>query len=221
MTRSFGRLKSQRVRDLFRRSERKKQESNDPDHKDQNIDDAPLQLSVSYFCILFGLANWRFDIDSKFNKSQETGDMKQNIMTRDPIKYPQKASRHEIKQFPVYQREETKYRVSDIGSGGSDVSRASSNSFRGWGNREPMNDYSSRTDDISPRRRNLSDKNSFFSRKSFKDLGCSEYMIDSLRGLNFIRPSHIQVYECFTFQIISTLEIKDIVISDFSISFFA
>lgn len=96
--------------------------------------------------------------------------------------------------------EERKRLVSDISSGGSDVpsSRVAYNAFRGWGGRGPIHNYSS-LEDISPRRRNLSDKNSFFSRKSFKDLGCSDYMIDSLRALNFLRPSHIQVYQIYLF----------------------
>ncbi|GMN42287.1 hypothetical protein TIFTF001_011497 [Ficus carica] len=32
----------------------------------------------------------------------------------------------------------------------------------------------------------------FFSRKSFRDVGCSEFMIECLRKLKFQRPSHIQ-----------------------------
>ncbi|KAJ4843918.1 DEAD-box ATP-dependent RNA helicase 50 [Turnera subulata] len=32
----------------------------------------------------------------------------------------------------------------------------------------------------------------FFSRRSFKDLGCAEFMIQSLKTLAFFRPSHIQ-----------------------------
>jgi ATP-dependent RNA helicase DDX18/HAS1 len=36
-------------------------------------------------------------------------------------------------------------------------------------------------------------ENDFFSRKSFRDLGCTDFMIESLKGQVFVRPSHIQV----------------------------
>lgn len=169
MTRSFGRLKVQRVRDLSRRNHKKKQESKGFNNVEQNGDSTLLEIS-------------------------EGGGMMQSIVTGDHETYPHVADHDEIEQFPIHNSEETKGLVSDIGSSGSDVSfsRDASNSFRGWGSRAPVHNYSSREDVASPRRRNLSDKNSFFSRKSFKDLGCSDYMIDSLRELHFLRPSHIQ-----------------------------
>ncbi|MBA0798191.1 hypothetical protein Gohar_008805 [Gossypium harknessii] len=39
----------------------------------------------------------------------------------------------------------------------------------------------------------------FFSRKTFANLGCSEYMIKSLKQQLFLRPSHIQVYSITNF----------------------
>ncbi|KAJ7961775.1 DEAD-box ATP-dependent RNA helicase [Quillaja saponaria] len=41
-------------------------------------------------------------------------------------------------------------------------------------------------------RRNLYADSDFFSRKSFKDLGYSDYMIESLKKQSFVRPSNIQ-----------------------------
>nr|GMD36093.1 DEAD-box ATP-dependent RNA helicase 50 [Ipomoea batatas] len=38
----------------------------------------------------------------------------------------------------------------------------------------------------------LNDSNNFFSKKSFQDLGCSDYLIESLRKQMFGFPSHIQ-----------------------------
>lgn len=168
VTRSFGRLKVQRVRDLSRRSQKKKQENKAFNNVEQNSDSTLLEIS-------------------------ETGGTMENVTAGDNETYSRGADDHEIEQFPKHHSEERKGLVSDIGSGGSDVSssRVAYNSFRGWGGRGPIHNYSS-VEDVSPRRRNLSDKSSFFSRKSFKDLGCSDYMIDSLRALNFLRPSHIQ-----------------------------
>lgn len=41
--------------------------------------------------------------------------------------------------------------------------------------------------------RKMSVDSGFFSRKTFKELGCTGDMIESLRSLSFLRPSHIQV----------------------------
>ncbi|KAL9233035.1 hypothetical protein vseg_008078 [Gypsophila vaccaria] len=60
-----------------------------------------------------------------------------------------------------------------------------------WNNREPT--YSSRGEQ---RDQKYSSKYSagvdFFSRKSFRNLSCSDDMIESLRAQDYVRPSHIQ-----------------------------
>ncbi|KAL3750457.1 hypothetical protein ACJRO7_011459 [Eucalyptus globulus] len=53
--------------------------------------------------------------------------------------------------------------------------------FRGWGR-----GYLSL-------HRKVSSNSDFHGRKSFEDLGCSDYMIESLRKQHFLCPSHIQV----------------------------
>lgn len=63
-------------------------------------------------------------------------------------------------------------------------------SSRGW--EEPAS-LQSAAAGRSKRHRKTSTDSGFFSRKSFKDLGCRDDMIESLRGLMFLRPSHIQV----------------------------
>ncbi|XP_022137867.1 DEAD-box ATP-dependent RNA helicase 50 [Momordica charantia] len=71
-------------------------------------------------------------------------------------------------------------------SSGPNLSRSEQGSaayFRGWGSRGP---YGS---DYEPTK--FSERG-FYSRKSFKDLGCTEYMIESLRRQSFLRPSQIQ-----------------------------
>ncbi|KAK9121399.1 hypothetical protein Syun_019016 [Stephania yunnanensis] len=69
---------------------------------------------------------------------------------------------------------------------------AASASFRGWssGTSIPDSEFDS-TNRLKQRKKIASDRN-FFSRKSFRDLGCSEEVIESLKGQHFVRPSHIQ-----------------------------
>ncbi|EHA8589429.1 putative DEAD-box ATP-dependent RNA helicase 50 [Cocos nucifera] len=57
-------------------------------------------------------------------------------------------------------------------------------SSRGWGGAAATG--------RSKLHRNTYTDSGFFSRKSFKHLGCSDDMIESLRGQMFLRPSHIQ-----------------------------
>ncbi|XP_050216875.1 DEAD-box ATP-dependent RNA helicase 50 [Mercurialis annua] len=80
------------------------------------------------------------------------------------------------------------------GAGGSSYSR-------GWGNAglttTSMQEYKS------------SAQTGFFSKQSFTDLGCSEFMIESLNKQSFMRPSHIQAM-AFT----PVIEGKSCVIAD-------
>ncbi|XP_038894152.1 DEAD-box ATP-dependent RNA helicase 50 [Benincasa hispida] len=78
--------------------------------------------------------------------------------------------------------------------------------FRGWGSRGP---YGSEYEPTEPKQQKFSSEKGFYSRKSFKDLGCSEYMIESLRKQNFVRPSQIQA-KAFA----SVIEGKSCIISD-------
>uniref|UniRef100_A0A803PJF7 Uncharacterized protein n=1 Tax=Cannabis sativa TaxID=3483 RepID=A0A803PJF7_CANSA len=67
---------------------------------------------------------------------------------------------------------------------GSETRLGSSN--KGWNLK-----YDSPEPDSTPRT-NFSSGSDFFSRKSFRDVGYSDFMIECLRKLNFQRPSHIQ-----------------------------
>ncbi|XP_008439020.2 DEAD-box ATP-dependent RNA helicase 50 [Cucumis melo] len=86
------------------------------------------------------------------------------------------------------------------------VSSGSGSYFRGWGSRGP---YGSEYEPTERKQQKISSEKGFYSRKSFKDLGCSEYMIESLRRQNFIRPSQIQA-KAFA----SVIEGKSCIISD-------
>ncbi|KAK6142330.1 hypothetical protein DH2020_022678 [Rehmannia glutinosa] len=71
----------------------------------------------------------------------------------------------------------------------SEFSAASS---KGWGSVRSVDSYRPKVDNVSKKGQALKAHNDFFSRKSFKELGCSDYIIESLRSLNYVRPSHIQ-----------------------------
>ncbi|XP_073029620.1 DEAD-box ATP-dependent RNA helicase 50 isoform X1 [Primulina eburnea] len=90
-----------------------------------------------------------------------------------------------------------------------DTSKASSSSFHSarrdafsskvpmtsskrWHNVEAANVYRSKVYGISKKEQNLKASNDFFSRLSFKELGYSDSIIESLKNLQYVRPSHIQ-----------------------------
>lgn len=110
---------------------------------------------------------------------------------------PQMSFNNEIDQHSEHRLAPTKDQFSNIVSAGVNVSgsRTASTPLRGWGNRPPRDIQ--RQDDVSRKRRNVNDNHNFFSRKSFNEMGCSNYLIESLRGLHFLRPSNIQVCQFF------------------------
>ncbi|KAL0320247.1 UNVERIFIED_CONTAM: DEAD-box ATP-dependent RNA helicase 50 [Sesamum radiatum] len=69
----------------------------------------------------------------------------------------------------------------------------SATSSKRWRNVEPIDSYRPKVDGIQKKGQKLKANSDFFSRKSFKELGCSDYIIESLRSLQYVRPSHIQV----------------------------
>ncbi|KAL5782831.1 hypothetical protein ACOSP7_007860 [Xanthoceras sorbifolium] len=74
----------------------------------------------------------------------------------------------------------------------SDIKKASAASLRGWGDGGSVHDSESESADLPKQRRKLNAEKDFFSRKSFKDLGCTDYMIESLKQQHFLHPSRIQ-----------------------------
>ncbi|KAL7142183.1 hypothetical protein ABFS83_08G107000 [Erythranthe nasuta] len=83
-------------------------------------------------------------------------------------------------------------------AGGRDASSEfSAASKKRWGDVDPLNSY--RSNSYRPMVENESSKghkskatSDFFSRKSFKELGCNDNVIESLKSLQYTRPSHIQ-----------------------------
>lgn len=64
---------------------------------------------------------------------------------------------------------------------------------RGWGGGGSIHNLQYEPTDLPKHRHKFSTDGDFFSRKSFKELGCSDFMIESLKQQNFLRPSQIQV----------------------------
>ncbi|KAJ8430407.1 hypothetical protein Cgig2_015899 [Carnegiea gigantea] len=61
----------------------------------------------------------------------------------------------------------------------------------GWSNQEPRQSSRAAFRELKHVQK-FSAGSDFFSRKFFKDLACSDFMIDSLKALGYVRPSHIQ-----------------------------
>ena len=77
---------------------------------------------------------------------------------------------------------------------------SSSSSLRGWGGVSSADYYSYSYDHKKlPRKSFANARGAFFSKTSFKNLGCTDLMITALRSLAFLRPSHIQVSFAFFF----------------------
>lgn len=113
----------------------------------------------------------------QFNKHQHFREEEEEEADKEPIsrnsddRGVNRTSRHDIKP-----------RKSDSKVAGTHISSSHS---RGWGK-----GVDSRSMQVSMQR---GYENDFFSRKSFRDLGCTDFMIESLKGQVFVRPSHIQV----------------------------
>ncbi|KAL0406088.1 UNVERIFIED_CONTAM: DEAD-box ATP-dependent RNA helicase 50 [Sesamum latifolium] len=154
-SRSFGRLKVQRVKNLVKESYRKKKQANDLEDDQQKAETSPSHAEVVSYD-----GSDLLDEQEVVNVQKDTS----------------KASRSVSKS--------TRQVVSF-----SDFSATSS---KRWRSVEPIHSYRPKVDGIPKKGQKLKANSDFFSRKSFKELGCSDYIIESLRSLQYVRPSHIQ-----------------------------
>ncbi|KAL9353576.1 hypothetical protein Peur_056256 [Populus x canadensis] len=114
-------------------------------------------------------AKQQFNKHQHFREEEEEAD-KEPISRNSDERGVNRTSRHDIKP-----------RKSDSKVAGTHISSSHS---RGWGK-----GVDSGSMQVSMQR---GYENDFFSRKSFRDLGCTDFMIESLKGQVFVRPSHIQ-----------------------------
>ncbi|TMX04573.1 hypothetical protein EJD97_007432 [Solanum chilense] len=173
-TGNFGRLKFGRMRDLVRKSYTKNKERDVIEHNEHNVTNTSSQSSTSSY--------------GELDQLKE----KQKLSARALAKIQQLESR---KNSPkIIRMEDEGYNGdfdAEFGRLVDSRSKASASSLRGWGGGQSIH-HRSMGEEISRRRQNLDDRNNFFSRKSFHDMGCSDYMIEALRNQHFVRPSHIQ-----------------------------
>lgn len=197
-TGNFGRLKAKRVRALVKNTQMKQDVS-----KNDNklfVEDSSHGKSVSSHPKLKDIG--RKQKENSFqhrgrlpraSQSQEVSDMVQITGTAEDFDHSDMTPKHGFEQRLEHPTTPGKPYKSDTKSQTSGISVPSSASnFRGWGRGGSTRNFKSEVPDLLKQRWNLSTDSGFFSKKSFRDLGCSAFMIESLRGLHFLRPSHIQ-----------------------------
>ncbi|XP_015574759.2 DEAD-box ATP-dependent RNA helicase 50 isoform X2 [Ricinus communis] len=178
---AFGKLKAQKLKVLMRRAESMKQKVTKNVHVPPRADPHFHDSVIS-------------DTNSNSTASVTQGSA-ETIVTR---------AGKDIKSFSSSVKHD-KHQMSDHvfrRSGAEGSAPATSSYFSGWAN------VGLTTKSIH-RQHKFSAENDFFSRKSFRDLGCSEFMIESLKGQGFLRPSPIQAMS-FT----PVIEGKSCVIAD-------
>ncbi|XP_051135249.1 DEAD-box ATP-dependent RNA helicase 50 [Andrographis paniculata] len=150
-SRSFGRLKVKRVKDLVKESYRRKKQGSDLEYCQQNAESPPSNVP---------------EVSS--NESDQFDEPK--II------------------------EDSSHSHSYITSSGPAVSLSefSATSSKRWGNVESADSYRYKADKMPKKGPKIKLSDDFFSRKSFKELGCSDYIIESLNKLQYVQPSHIQ-----------------------------
>ncbi|KAK3008805.1 hypothetical protein RJ639_013651 [Escallonia herrerae] len=153
LSRSFGRLKAQRVRDLVRGTSSVKKVVSNRYHDENIARDAP------------------FDGFEPIFPRQNNLDGTRDVWKKPVISDDKNHSRET--------RED------------SSVSRVSAASLRGWNYNHSASDTTHGPIDV-PNKWTSPNNGDFFSRKFFRDLGCSDFMIESLKSRLFVRPSHIQ-----------------------------
>lgn len=196
LTGNFGRLKFRRMRDLVRKSYTKNKERDVIDHDKHNITDASSRSSCS-----------------SYNEPDQLKEQQTLSLPRGRAKIQQLEDRKNFQKLIRVEDEDRDIAIENVSKHfegySSDYhaesarvvhpgSKASASPLRGWGGGSI--DYRLKREEILRERRNLDDENNFFSRKSFQELGCSDYMIESLRNQHFVRPSHIQVDNLLYFE---------------------
>ncbi|CAL5336982.1 unnamed protein product [Camellia sinensis] len=191
---SFERLKAQRVRLVAKKIARMKQDTNNYD--DIIVEDALLSVSCSKQSepAFLGEHETLHDIRCRSvsgeSKSPETRDTMQSVRTSEDMDHSEIAVKSGGRQLSKRQLTPKKSKEFDK----QDVSgpRVTVASLRGWGNgRSTYNDEYISTDNVKHSRKLPAD-GAFFSRKSFRELGCNDNLIESLRGQHIVRPSRIQ-----------------------------
>lgn len=197
---SFGRLKVQRVRALGVKASQRRQEMDKIDHKLVVDDKPPFDKSLNSHSKLevmgekkkVNAPRQRGRVSSA-SQLQEYTDKLQVKGTSEDITSSGMTMKNGFEPHSDYRiKPVTPQRLIKKANPVASVRMGSTASLRGWNNGRSISNFNSELPDLV-RQRNLSTNSDFFSSKSFKDLGYSEYMIECLRKQLFHRPSHIQV----------------------------
>nr|GLL35803.1 DEAD-box ATP-dependent RNA helicase 50 [Ipomoea trifida]GMD39434.1 DEAD-box ATP-dependent RNA helicase 50 [Ipomoea batatas] len=172
---SFSRLKFHKMKALVKKSYTKEQEDDFRDHDEQNA-----RVSATPEVDDFGEQE-RFDLLDDSSRSVQALDSEvllQKLRRRMVKDSSDTANENDVRQLHIQNKESDAKSITQTLS----ASKDSVNHMGGWG----------KVDDFYRQKRMLNDSNNFFSKKSFQDLGCSDYLIESLRKQMFGFPSHIQ-----------------------------
>ncbi|VVA38447.1 PREDICTED: DEAD-box ATP-dependent RNA [Prunus dulcis] len=194
---SFGRLKVHRVKSVVEKNSRMKQEVDESDDE-LNVQDAPPFINSQSTLEVRGNkknanAPSHGGRASSASRSEEFRNMRRKKGTEDGIDRSGVNVKDAFEPLTDDQTKQHKPHRSDtmVSRQKASVSRGSSANAKGWGNGGGSMYDLSELPDLKQRRKFSTDSD-FFSRKSFRDLGCSDYMIECLRRQLFQRPSHIQ-----------------------------
>ncbi|KAM5568467.1 hypothetical protein ABKV19_016168 [Rosa sericea] len=185
---SFGRLKVQRVKSVVDKASRVKR---DMDESDNELD---VQDTSPFISTIEGMGKKKkanaISRGGRLSNPSNSHEFRDVLRKKEPTDYKDN-SRVTTKDFfePL---PESRHKPYMRQKPNTIVDRRKvSVSRKGWGSGGSIRE-SSEYPDLDQRRR-VSNDGGFFSRKSFRDVGCSEYMIECLRKQLFQRPSHIQV----------------------------
>lgn len=200
---NFGRLKAQRVRAVVKNTSQTKHNASENDDK-LFIENRSFGKSVISHPKLEHIGRKQKEnafrnrgIVAGASQSQEVSDMMKIRGTSDDFDHSDITLKQGFKPCLDNLNKPAKHYKSDTETRMmSEISapRVSARNLRGWGSGGSTHNFRSESSDFLSQRRKLSSGNGFFSKRSFRDLGCSEFMIESLKELLFLRPSHIQVY---------------------------
>ncbi|CAH9147156.1 unnamed protein product [Cuscuta epithymum] len=194
---NFSRLKSHKMRALVRKRYTKRKDGDFHNHDAHNAGVSVIPKGDHL------VEQEGFDLLNDSSSSEQPPDSEallQNLRRRMSKDFSNAAAGDETVQLHIGNKD---FKKSDAKSIAPNLSalKDTVDHMVGWG----------RVDDFYRKKRTLNEDNSFFSKKSFRDLGCSDYLTESLRKQMFGRPSHIQA---MTFE--HVLKGKSCIISDHS-----
>lgn len=198
---NFGRLKVQRVRKLARATSSPQQTFKGRNYVDKATKDSDISVyspnEDEKLAVQRNFDTLRDKLNvSRAGRSQDSQNtMRREAMTREEPEIYENVDEDEVDELPKHQSRSPKYQRIDPRSSSA---RTSAASFRGWNRGVPMEDEYEYRPTVYPKKGKKGNADSdFFSRKTFKDMGCTDYMIESLKNRLFNRPSHIQVYKYY------------------------